>query len=375
LGGIPILIILGLLVLLALTTIYVGSRPRLPESLGPSRDNLVAFERDGRISVARVDGSGQRPISGDIVNAISPVFSPDGSKVAFVSAASSLERSGSLNVASVQSSGEPFEVGHGVNVVGTPGRQISWSPDGTQIAFAGAGVRSAIFVAQADGSGVKQITLDSMNRDLPSWSTSWDGERIAYRSQELDGQRVHLEYVRPDGSEVMEVTTMAAPDSTLSGLEWAPSNDVHTIQVSYVAGFGFGTPTRVMIDWLQTGTAGNATAAAWSDGVGGSAGLAPAWSPDGRWIAFITAGDGVVIAENKRPLATIYNSGAYDGQLRELGNVADCWIDWSPDGTALYGGSPDGCTGTVVVPVSDPDSAFVTYTPMSGVTSWQPLEP
>ena len=69
------------------------------------------------------------------------------------------------------------------------------------------------------------------------------------------------------------------------------------------------------------------------------------------------------------------DNGVYQGQIRRLGHVADCWIDWSPDGTALYGGSPDGCTGTVVIPVDDPDSSFVTYIPMSGVTSWQPLAP
>ncbi len=72
--------------------------------------------------------------------------------------------------------------------------------------------------------------------------------------------------------------------------------------------------------------------------------------------------------------ATVYNQD-YIGTIRHLGDVVDCWIDWSPDGTALYGGSPNGCTGTVVVPVDEPTSAFTTYTPMVGVSSWQPLVP
>src|SRR5690242_21101890 len=80
----------------------------------------------------------------------------------------------------------------------------------------------------------------------------------------------------------------------------------------------------------------------------------------------------VVLAQNDTTHETV--GPEYNGQIRHLGNAADCWIDWSPDGTALFGGSPDGCTGTVIVPVDDPSAAFTTYTPMAGVTSWQPLE-
>jgi hypothetical protein len=64
----------------------------------------------------------------------------------------------------------------------------------------------------------------------------------------------------------------------------------------------------------------------------------------------------------------------YDGELRHLGEAVDCWIDWAPDGTAIYGGSPDGCEETVVVPVEDPESVFTLPGSGPGIASWQPLE-
>ena len=383
LGGVPILIILGLLLILAMTTIYIGTRPQLPESLGPSRHSLVAFEREGHVYAARVDGSGQRDISGGLPGT-SPVFSPDGSKVAFVSTNNGVGGGNSLYVVSVDGSAAPIEVAHGVSVLVNGAPQVSWSPDGTAIAFAGEASRlnprepdlprgASIFAALADGSGVEQLTDDRMNRDLPSWSTSWDGERIAYRATELDGRTVRLEYMRPDGSDVKQITLMPTADASLSAVDWSPANGIQTIRISYTVGFGLGTPTQAMIAWLETGTAANSNVAPWTDGVGGLEGYAPAWSPDGQSTAFITASDGVVIAANIVGTGTIYNT-AYEGELIHLGDVARDWVDWSPDGTALYGGSPDG-SGTVVIPLEDPESAFVTYTPMSGVTSWQPLRP
>ena len=65
----------------------------------------------------------------------------------------------------------------------------------------------------------------------------------------------------------------------------------------------------------------------------------------------------------------------YAAQVRRLGRVADCWVDWAPDGKSLYGGSPDGCHGVVVIPLSDPGAAITVPGSTAGVASWQPLAP
>ena len=125
---------------------------------------------------------------------------------------------------------------------------------------------------------------------------------------------------------------------------------------------GFGSQARVVID-LRFGH----TVEPWTDGLGRNfdAGIPP--SPDGKLLAILTARDGVIVADFDS------TSPDYEGALRRLGPVTDCWIDWSPDGTALYGGSPDDCTRVVVIPLAAADMALTL--PMSGIASWQPRRP
>jgi hypothetical protein len=79
----------------------------------------------------------------------------------------------------------------------------------------------------------------------------------------------------------------------------------------------------------------------------------------------VTESDGVVLVDP-------------DGRNpRRLGKLADCWVDWSPDGTALYGGGPDRCGGVVVITlsVSGSPGANLLPGPMGGVSSWQRVAP
>ena len=117
------------------------------------------------------------------------------------------------------------------------------------------------------------------------------------------------------------------------------------------------------------------TAEPWTDGIGGDPEYGIPWSPDGQHLAILTATDGVVVADvvrNANVLDPNKNGNGYQGELHRLGPVADCWIDWSPDGTALYGGSPDGCQSVVVIPLSNPSTAFELPGSNGGVASWQP---
>jgi len=76
-------------------------------------------------------------------------------------------------------------------------RDAAWSPDGTKIAFSsnraarGIGKRH-IWVMNADGTGAKQLTFGSLNQDQPAWSP--DGAKIAYHSE--DG----LDVINADGT-------------------------------------------------------------------------------------------------------------------------------------------------------------------------------
>src|SRR5215216_2238931 len=117
----------------------------------------------------------------------SPVWSPDGTKIAFISNRDYLF---SLYVMNADGSNarllanEPLEPA-----------EPAWSPDGGKIAFT-AGVRGTIgmsksfadiYVLNVEGSGLTQLTRDSGVNGSPSWSP--DGKQIVFASnRDADGE-------------------------------------------------------------------------------------------------------------------------------------------------------------------------------------------
>ena len=357
LTGVALLLVgLLLLVLVASAIVIGGARPRINSLLGPSVDRLVAFQSGTTVSVSRIDGSDRRTLSDGVPYARSPSFSPDGTRVAFLAPSAPDGLGGRLLVVSVAGSQPAVDVGQGHDVVPSTVPSVAWSPDGQRIAFASAdGGVATIYVAASDGSAITPITDGTADRDLPTWSP--DGDRIAFRETELDGLRRRLRTMRPDGTDVQEVDMAIARDASLSKLRWAPDKP----SMSYLFNAGFGAETSAVIS-LGFGHAG----VPWTDGSGGLVEYGMPWSPDGRHLAILTAADGVIVADDD-------DTTPYDGALRRLGDVAECWVDWSPDSSALYGGSPGGCDHVVVIPLSDPTAAVALPASGPGVASWQPL--
>jgi len=108
----------------------------------------------------------------------------------------------------------------------------SWSPDGTQVAFAGlsldaAGLRdelrSAVYVAKADGSDVQAITEPGAFTESAGWSP--DGDWIVFNKKSgpvgVKGSDLYL--VHPDGSGLHAITTGGtAGKSDQFGAVWSP---------------------------------------------------------------------------------------------------------------------------------------------------------
>jgi WD40-like Beta Propeller Repeat len=104
-----------------------------------------------------------------------PVFSPDGSKIAYIAGGGDVENG--LRVMDADGSHVRVlvnihaELSYGIlpHCGGAP----AWSPDGSRLAFCGPG---GIWVIGADGSGLRKLIPKGEN---PSWSP--DGSRIAYQ--------------------------------------------------------------------------------------------------------------------------------------------------------------------------------------------------
>jgi hypothetical protein len=122
------------------------------------------------IAVMAADGSGQTRLTDGSADDFSPDWSPDGSRIAFV-------RGTNIFVMNADGSGQTS-----IRQGGSPADPV-WSPDGTQIAFRDQNVpahSTEIYLMNADGSNVRQLTSSILfaGNSKPSWSP--DGTRILF---------------------------------------------------------------------------------------------------------------------------------------------------------------------------------------------------
>ncbi|MCY3599109.1 MAG: hypothetical protein OXN85_03925, partial [Gemmatimonadetes bacterium] len=170
----------------------------------------IAGSRPGSIFFFNVDlSTGGASFTSGGATTGSPQWSPDGTKIA-------VTFNDIIWVLNVGGSG-------GTRLVS--GRSPQWSPDGTQIAFEristseGRVTSANVFVMDADGSGVTQLTPASDLDRLGGWSP--DGARIVFTSLRYGDNGSANErgifVMNADGSGVTRLTT----DSP-RGLEWSP---------------------------------------------------------------------------------------------------------------------------------------------------------
>ena len=176
------------------------------------------------ICVMNADGSGRRRLTDKQGDNADPAWSPDGGKVAFGSS-----RSGYSGIFVVGDDGSGLER----MTIGRASHP-TWSPDGTKIAYSLQDGRNAqIYVKSVDdknldGSRTVRIS-DGTRRDTePTWSP--DGSKIAFSS--FGGEESDIYIVNPDG-------TGYGPLYQLSGNERSPawSSDGRTIVFVHGGGF------------------------------------------------------------------------------------------------------------------------------------------
>lgn len=130
----------------------------------------------GHIYVMNVDGTGSRRVTASPQDDGHPTWSPDGRRLAF-------GREGALFTIAL-AGGKATRVGRGPGSAANP----AYSPDGTMIAFdyrrPGFKARE-VYVMRADGTDIRPVTTLGAQSGLPSWSP--DGRRVAFQSNARDG--------------------------------------------------------------------------------------------------------------------------------------------------------------------------------------------
>jgi TolB protein len=211
----------------------------------------------------------------------------------------------------------------------TPAR----SPDGTKIAFsAKIGTRAEdqrlteIYVMRVDGTDVRRITTNEDVDADPSWSP--DGKRIVFtRITEPGTEAAHggIFVINAGGGRALQITQSASPTIEVAPA-WAPDGSI----IAFTRVTVTSDPEQSKVA-LYVVTPGGSELRKLTDDGG-----EPDWSPDGERIAFTSARDrfGRTCFEECSPNGEIYVMDADGGYKRRLtkSEANDRSPAWSPDG-------------------------------------------
>ena len=269
----------------------------------------IAFwsNRDGKneIYVMDSDGSDVKRLTNNMSDDNNPKWSPDGRKILFDS-----DRDGNLEIYIMDADGtNQIRLTHN----NASDSATSWSPDGSKIAFASNRDNSYphnfdIFVMDADGSNVRKIVDDPEYDAEPRWSP--DGRRILFvtrRNGDFDVYEMNA-----DGSGQRNMT----PDYKQGNGAGTWSRDGK--RIAFVRFINNKNQIYVM-----DADGGNILSVTHNS----SNNSAPSWSPDGSKLAFETDSDGNL---------EIYVMSV-DGELLQVTDdpADDASADWSPDGRKI----------------------------------------
>ena len=279
---------------------------------------LIFHDEIFRLQLINSDGTGQTILtSGQTIRDGRPAFSPDGSKIAFDRGISGktnifvMNADGTNPVAITTNSPLPDAM---FNISPT------WSPDGTKVAFIsdrGGFGRSEIWVINVDGTGLVKLTTNiqhtigagvtvlSSDRS-PSWSP--DGSRIAFSSNRDSASQHELYVMNADGSNQIRLTIDSSDDDSPS---WSPDSQ----KIVFTKNGGIGKGINIM------NADGTNVVHITNDGV------MPAWSPDGLRIAFLRFDSNHFLSK----LAIFIMNVDGTNQTKITNNSFDCWDPaWAP---------------------------------------------
>lgn len=263
----------------------------------------VRDEAQGLIDIflADPDCSNKHHIEGAVGNEHSPTWSPDGSRLGFVS-----NLTGESQVFVTNSTGEGLT--QVTNLVGGVAIR-GWSPDGAKILFhspvksdGGYPVPWHLYAINVDGSGLVQLTQKA-GAPFGVWSP--DSMRLVLAGSDMI-------VVNADGSGASTLLTENEAGQ-MRDIDWSPDGT----RLAFMAFFGNARSEIYVMD-LATGKTERLTNDDKQD-------EDPIWSPDGEKIAYVK-----MVADGNREVFVMNADGSDPFQVTHLGGYD--WVDrWLPD--------------------------------------------
>jgi TolB protein len=250
---------------------------------GPVADRGIS-----NLYIADYDGARQQRVTIARSLDISPMWSPDGRTIAFSS-----WRSGYQDIYLLfPYGGSPIQN----PTKGTHDRQNflpAWSPDGTRIAFTSTRDGNAeVYIMNRDGSGLRRLTNHPSDDLTPTWSPT--GNQIAFVSDRTGRPQIYV--INVDGTGLQRITQESHADRPT----WSPAP---LNEIAYSSRSGAGNIIKIF-DFATRSTR------PLTDPVGNNE--SPAFSPNGRHVAFVSSRAG------REQIFTIHRDGT---GLRQITNA------------------------------------------------------